>query len=623
MIVCKQCGFHNEEGDTFCGSCGSFLEWVGEKVGDEPEPAPEVVVPVQEVEDDKKPGFIHRLKEKIAGEDDDDVPGMTENPGADIALSPEELKPEVPATAEVAATTIAAASVPDSAPAGGLAATPDTSALVDAPSTALPHADAPAAAVAHADVPTAVAHADAPAAPADAPSAGAVAGAAALAGGLAAPAGSSLAPPGAGAHLPPPAALTPDEAAKRAADAKRLEDERKRAEAEAKRKADEQAKVEAEQEAQRKADEAKRRAALLVAKPKSVETPEQAKAATVAAAPAEAKKGRGKGKAGAPEEAVVAAVAVEARTPGAQQPGAQKPGAAAKAKPKVVKEPPSRVIKPGDLVCGECGEGNDVGRKFCRRCGTSLVDAPVAKKPGFFKRLFTRKPKAAAEAGSRPGRGGGGGGGGKKGNMGRSGRQAKGKFLGVFGSARQFLAILAIFGIGVGFLLPNVRGKIFDGMNSGINKVKSIVSPSYSTVFVDQAQSQGSSETPGAGAALASNGIKNDHWAPLPTDQTPQLQLRFEDPTNLDILFVYSGNQDDTKNFAANPRPKDLFVTMIDSKLQKFTKQIRLDDKPAAQKFTLNGKNVKTVIVDIQSCYPDPQNRSCAITELEFQRKKT
>ena len=30
MIVCKQCGHHNEDSDTFCGSCGKFLEWTGE-----------------------------------------------------------------------------------------------------------------------------------------------------------------------------------------------------------------------------------------------------------------------------------------------------------------------------------------------------------------------------------------------------------------------------------------------------------------------------------------------------------------------------------------------------------------------------------------------------------------
>ncbi|HEY0806102.1 MAG TPA: hypothetical protein VGD84_13590, partial [Pseudonocardiaceae bacterium] len=32
MIVCRDCGYRNVEGDTFCGSCGKFLEWAGEKV---------------------------------------------------------------------------------------------------------------------------------------------------------------------------------------------------------------------------------------------------------------------------------------------------------------------------------------------------------------------------------------------------------------------------------------------------------------------------------------------------------------------------------------------------------------------------------------------------------------
>lgn len=32
MIVCKECGQSNRDTDTFCGSCGEFLEWTGERV---------------------------------------------------------------------------------------------------------------------------------------------------------------------------------------------------------------------------------------------------------------------------------------------------------------------------------------------------------------------------------------------------------------------------------------------------------------------------------------------------------------------------------------------------------------------------------------------------------------
>lgn len=30
LVTCKRCGFANQGGDQFCGSCGSFLEWEGE-----------------------------------------------------------------------------------------------------------------------------------------------------------------------------------------------------------------------------------------------------------------------------------------------------------------------------------------------------------------------------------------------------------------------------------------------------------------------------------------------------------------------------------------------------------------------------------------------------------------
>ena len=52
-LVCRRCGFTNVRGDTFCGSCGAFLEWEGEVAVDgspvvapPPEPGPAPGVPI-------------------------------------------------------------------------------------------------------------------------------------------------------------------------------------------------------------------------------------------------------------------------------------------------------------------------------------------------------------------------------------------------------------------------------------------------------------------------------------------------------------------------------------------------------------------------------------------------
>lgn len=42
-VICSKCGQENDAGETFCGSCGAFLEWSGEQVapgGPDDAPAP-------------------------------------------------------------------------------------------------------------------------------------------------------------------------------------------------------------------------------------------------------------------------------------------------------------------------------------------------------------------------------------------------------------------------------------------------------------------------------------------------------------------------------------------------------------------------------------------------------
>jgi hypothetical protein len=56
-------------------------------------------------------------------------------------------------------------------------------------------------------------------------------------------------------------------------------------------------------------------------------------------------------------------------------------------------EEAASVAKPGDRICTQCGMSNDPTRKFCKRCGSSLAEAPIAVKPSRWTR--SKKPSYA------------------------------------------------------------------------------------------------------------------------------------------------------------------------------------------------------------------------------------
>ncbi|MBD8063475.1 TFIIB-type zinc ribbon-containing protein [Oceanitalea stevensii] len=117
-----------------------------------------------------------------------------------------------------------------------------------------------------------------------------------------------------------------------------------------------------------------------------------------------------------PREQVASAPAVDgAEAPAAAQPSPTKPGRPAPLQPAARKpgapvqrrpvpraeeeEPPPR---PGELVCGACGAGNAPHRHFCRRCGADLTDAPVQPQRSWWQRLLRPEPRGGPAAGTRP-----------------------------------------------------------------------------------------------------------------------------------------------------------------------------------------------------------------------------
>src|SRR5205823_13648953 len=166
-------------------------------------------------------------------------------------------------------------------------------------------------------------------------------------------------------------------------------------------------------------------------------------------------------------------------------------------------EPPTR-RNPGDLICGQCGEGNDPARHFCRRCGNSLDEAIAVRLPWyrrFFSRLFGVRTR---EAGWRPRRVG-----------------PPNVMGGVMRVVR--LAIVAMLAVGIlGFLLiPRFHHLVVNKVTAGVTSVRKVVHPNYDTVYPVAAAA--TSQTAGHAASLTIDRTSNSYWAAISTDKTPQL----------------------------------------------------------------------------------------------------
>jgi hypothetical protein len=306
------------------------------------------------------------------------------------------------------------------------------------------------------------------------------------------------------------------------------------------------------------------------------------------------------------------------RAPEAQRPQPSLP------RPKVAKQPPSRKIHPGDLVCGACGEGNDAQRNYCRRCGSTLAEATIAR-----TRWFRRRPKQAKKtvaAGDRPGRPGRGTSGR---NAARGARIARGKVLGRLADVKRVLALLAIVGIGVGLAVPNIRRWAADTATDGFNKVKRTVSPEYTTIAVDPARITSSGgatlvgETPGGEATNIADNNTLTFWSAPPEALPASVTVGFAEPTDVEHVLVHPGKQEDGgKVVRPDPRPRELLfrLTVADGTIAEVT--ATLEDKDGFQKVGLETDDVTGIETVVVNCFPDLLVTVCPITELEFQTTK-
>ncbi|WP_086830113.1 hypothetical protein, partial [Allokutzneria sp. NRRL B-24872] len=262
---------------------------------------------------------------------------------------------------------------------------------------------------------------------------------------------------------------------------------------------------------------------------------------------------------------------------------------------------PTREARPGDLICGECGQPNTPTRKFCNRCGTSLADAEVVRAKWWrrlWNFLFRRRTR---KAGARPG---------------KKGERRQGRF-------RETVLPKLRMASGVVLLLMTLTYAFYPPASQWVNgqveaakrRVLAWISPEFAPIRPTSATA--TAQLPGHEAVAAVDAYTNTYWAASERAVSPALVLTFKDPANLDRILVTSGAKGD---FLGNHRPKRLHLVYSTDKAE----DVDLKDTPEPQQSPLKlGKDATSVQVHVTEVFRSISGHDVALTELElFTQKK-
>lgn len=247
-------------------------------------------------------------------------------------------------------------------------------------------------------------------------------------------------------------------------------------------------------------------------------------------------------------------------------------------------------IKPGDVICGQCGAGNSPDRHFCQRCGANLAAAVVVKAP-WWRRFFPARTTTAA--GTRP---------------------AHAPTERAWGSA--FVRVVALGVIALLVLAYIVVAPLHNKVNSTISSAYESAHRHFSPTltYVRPSDATASSQLQLHTARQSIDLIKETYWAAnTATDKQPTLRIVFPTPVDFDQILLTSGAAND---YATVGRPKDVSIVMSD----KSSVRLTFKDVPDATTYDVTARGVTWIEIHILSIYATAQSPDVAINEVEFLR---
>jgi hypothetical protein len=264
----------------------------------------------------------------------------------------------------------------------------------------------------------------------------------------------------------------------------------------------------------------------------------------------------------------------------------------------VTKTKSTRRLQPGDAICGNCGEGNPPTRKFCSRCGESLVTAQHVKVPWWRRFLPRRGPKVVKLADT-------------KGKPAAAHRDARDVLRQAYRKARLVIG-LALVAVGVVYgAYPPFRTAVNGVVTSAKTRIGDNIGDKL--VPIHPATVGATAQETGHPAADASDEFFNTYWlAPWTTAPEPALTMTFDHPVTIKKLILYNGANG---NYIADGRPSSLHLVF--SNQESFT--ITPQDSAQPQTFSIDhAVLVKSVEFQITAIYQGSSGSNVAITEIEL-----
>ncbi|WP_344233137.1 zinc ribbon domain-containing protein [Kribbella hippodromi] len=261
----------------------------------------------------------------------------------------------------------------------------------------------------------------------------------------------------------------------------------------------------------------------------------------------------------------------------------------------VGRPPAAGKVRPGDLICGECGTGNPPARKFCSRCGESLAAAQVVK-VRWWRRLRLRRGPRTMAAGSRPARPGD--------------RPAKRAVTSTVRRLRAAVSILLVTFALLSAFYPPLRTYVTGQAHNVEQKIRGAADSALAPIR--PAAVTGPS-TPGHPPKAAFDTFSNTAWAaPWSEKVTTRLTVQLDHAVALRKLIVRNG---DSANYAAHLRPATVEFKYSNQKSELIT----FPDSPEPKELALhNAIGVDRFTITVITVYPAQGARDLAVSEIEL-----